>query len=95
VAVLGAPIRSTTINPILRQAGELDEDRERPLLHDQAAHPVWPALRPWAQSQYRSDEVVREILETVDLVTLTAVADELGGMGVATPGLPAGRSRAC
>ena len=34
-----------------------------------------------AQSQYRWDEVVREILETVDLARLAAVADELNMVG--------------
>jgi Mg2+/Co2+ transporter CorB len=35
------------------------------------------ALRLWAQNHHRSDQVVREILETVDLVTLAEVAAEL------------------
>ena len=39
------------------------------------------ALRLGAQSQDGSDEGVREILETVDLVRLAAVADELGMRG--------------
>ena len=39
------------------------------------------ALRLWAQNQYRSDEVVREILETADVVTLADVAGELGETG--------------
>jgi hypothetical protein len=39
------------------------------------------ALRLWAQSHYRSDQVVREILETLDLVTLGVVAAELRAAG--------------
>jgi hypothetical protein len=39
------------------------------------------ALRLWAQNQYRSDEVVREILETADVVTLAAVAGQLRETG--------------
>jgi hypothetical protein len=42
------------------------------------------ALRLWAQNQYRSDQVVQEILETLDVVTLAKVAGDLresGGAG--------------
>jgi hypothetical protein len=39
------------------------------------------ALRLWAQNQYRSDEVVREILETANLVTLAEVAGQLRQAG--------------
>jgi hypothetical protein len=39
------------------------------------------ALRLWAQNQYRSDQVVREILETLDAVTLAEVAGELQETG--------------
>jgi hypothetical protein len=39
------------------------------------------ALRLWAQSHYRSDQVVREILETLDLVTLGVVAADLRAAG--------------
>ena len=39
------------------------------------------ALRLWAQSRYRPDQVVREILETLDLVTLAVVAAELRAAG--------------
>jgi len=47
---------------------------------NEAAH-LLAALRLWAQSQYRSDEIVREILETVSLVTLGAVAAQLQALG--------------
>jgi hypothetical protein len=39
------------------------------------------ALRLWAQSRYRPDQVVREILEPLDLVTLGVVAAELRAVG--------------
>jgi hypothetical protein len=39
------------------------------------------ALRLWAQSQYRSDQVVREMLETVDVVALEGVVTELRAIG--------------
>ena len=39
------------------------------------------ALRLWAQSLCRPDEVVGEILESFDPVTLRAVAAELGAVG--------------
>ena len=39
------------------------------------------ALRLWAQSRYRPDQVVREILDPLDLVTLGVVAAELRAVG--------------
>jgi hypothetical protein len=42
---------------------------------------VLAALRLWAQGHYRSNQVVREILETLDLVTLGVVAAELRAAG--------------
>jgi hypothetical protein len=47
---------------------------------DEAAQ-LLSALRLWAQSQYRSDQVVRDILEAGDVVALREVADELGTIG--------------
>jgi hypothetical protein len=46
---------------------------------DEAAH-LLAALRLWAQNQYRSDQVVKDILEKVDVVALRAVARELREM---------------
>jgi hypothetical protein len=51
---------------------------------DEAAH-LLAALRLWAQSQYRSDQVVREILESVDVVALQDVAHELRELGGRDP----------
>jgi hypothetical protein len=39
------------------------------------------ALRMWAQSHYRPDQVVREILETLDPATFGDVAAELRAVG--------------
>jgi hypothetical protein len=49
---------------------------------DEAAQ-LLAALRLWAQSQYRSDRVVRDMLEAGDVVALRKVAHELGQMGTA------------
>ena len=43
---------------------------------DEAAH-LLAGLRMWAQAQYRSDQVVREILEASDATALEQVAREL------------------
>ena len=43
---------------------------------DEAAH-LLAGLRMWAQAQYRSDQVVREILEAGDATALQQVAREL------------------
>jgi hypothetical protein len=46
---------------------------------DEAAH-LLAGLRMWAQAQYRSDQVVREILEAGDPTALQQVARELRRM---------------
>ena len=56
-----------------------DTDTGRYLINE--AGQLLAALRLWAPNQYRSDEVVREILETADVVTLAEA-----------PQPPAGRS---
>ena len=45
------------------------------------ASQLFAALRLWAQSQYRTDQVVRDILEAGDAVALHDVARQLRGMG--------------
>ena len=55
-----------------------------------AARRTKAALRPWAQIEYRSDQVVREILEAVDAVVLEQAADELRAVGGRDPGQRAG-----
>jgi hypothetical protein len=58
---------------------ELGETETGRYFIDEAAH-LLAALRLWAQRQYRSDQVVREILETVEAETLQDVAHELREM---------------
>ena len=47
---------------------------------DEAAQ-LLAALRLWAQSQHRSDKIVQELLEMVDVVSLRNVASELRAIG--------------
>jgi hypothetical protein len=49
---------------------------------DEAAQ-LLSALRLWAQNQYRSDQVVRDLLEARDVVALREVAHELRQKGTA------------
>ena len=49
---------------------------------DEAAQ-LLSALRLWAQNQYRSDRVVRDMLEAGDVVALRKVAHELRQFGTA------------
>ena len=49
-----------------------DTETSRYLINE--AGQLLAALRLWAQNQYRSDEVVREILETADVITLAQVS---------------------
>ena len=57
---------------------------------DEAAH-LLAAVRLWAQSQFRTDQVVREILEAADVVALNGIARQLEEFG--TPeGRTAGKS---
>ena len=60
-------------------AGAGDTDTGRYFI-DNAAQ-LLAALRLWAQSQYRSDQVVRDVLEANDVIALRAVADELRQLG--------------
>ena len=49
---------------------------------DEAAQ-LLAAMRLWAQNQYRSDQVVRDILEAGDVIALRDVAHELRQLGTA------------
>ena len=59
---------------------------------DEAAH-LLAGLRMWAQAQYRSDQVVREILEAGDATVLQQVARELRLMKNREATVAAGPSR--
>jgi hypothetical protein len=61
-------------------SSELAETETGRYFITEAAQPL-ATLRLWAQSQYRSDQVVREMLETVDVVALDQVATELRAIG--------------
>jgi hypothetical protein len=56
-----------------------DTDTGRYLINE--AGQLLAALRLWAQNQYRSDQGVREILETADVVRLAEVSSELRETG--------------
>jgi dipeptidyl aminopeptidase/acylaminoacyl peptidase len=66
-----------------------DTDSGRYFINE-ASH-LLAALRLWAQSQYRTDHVVRDILEAGDVVALHDVSRELQEIGT-HDGQAAGRS---
>jgi hypothetical protein len=65
-----------SLREIEAHADDLSSTETGRYLIDQAAH-LLAALRLWAQSQFRSDQAVREILETGDVATLQEVAKQL------------------
>ena len=69
-----------SLREIEAHATELAETETGRYFINEAAQ-LLAALRLWAQNHHRSDQVVREILETVDLVTLAEVAAELRETG--------------
>ena len=69
-----------SLREIQAHAGELAETETGSFLVNEAAQ-LLAALRLWAQIQYRSDQVVRQILEAVDAVSLEQVADDLRALG--------------
>jgi len=69
-----------SLREVEAHAGELAATETGSFLVTEAAQ-LLAALRLWAQIQYRSDQVVREILEAVDAVVLERVADDLRAVG--------------
>jgi hypothetical protein len=69
-----------SLREVEAHAGELAATETGSFLVNEAAQ-LLAALRLWAQSQYRSDQVVRAILEAVDTVSLENVADDLRSLG--------------
>ena len=69
-----------SLREIEAHTGELAQTETGSFLVNEAAQ-LLAALRLWAQTQYRSDQVVREILEAVDEVFLESVADDLRALG--------------
>ena len=47
---------------------------------DESSH-LLAALRLWAQSRFRTDQVVRELLELADVVALNTIARQLEELG--------------
>jgi len=60
--------------------GELAETETGSFLINEAAQ-MLAVLRLWTQSQHRSDKIVQELLEMVDVVALRNVAIELQAIG--------------
>jgi hypothetical protein len=69
-----------SLREIEAHSGELTETETGSFLINEAAQ-LLAALRLWAQIQYRSDQVVREVLEAVDAISLENVADALRALG--------------
>jgi hypothetical protein len=69
-----------SLREIEAHAGELARTETGGFLVNEAAQ-LLAALRLWAQTQYRSDQAVRDILEAVDEVFLERVADDLRALG--------------
>ena len=68
------------LREIEAHAGELAQTETGSFLVNEAAQ-LLAALRLWAQTQYRSDQAVRDVLEAVDEVALDGVADDLRALG--------------
>jgi hypothetical protein len=69
-----------SLREIQAHAGELSQTETGGFLVNEAAQ-LLAALRLWAQTQYRSDQAVRDILEAVDEISLERVADNLRTLG--------------
>lgn len=65
---------------VAAHGGELAETETGSFLINEAAQ-LLAVLRLWAQSQHRSDKIVQELLEMVDVVSLRNVASELRAIG--------------
>jgi hypothetical protein len=64
------------LREIQAHAGAMAEMEIGRYFIDEAAH-LLAALRLWAQSHYRTEQAVREILETPDVAALSHVAGQL------------------
>jgi hypothetical protein len=65
-----------SLREIAAHAGELAQTEAGGFLINEAAQ-LLAALRLWVQTQYRSDQAVRDVLEALDEAALEAVADDL------------------
>ena len=68
-----------SLREIQAHASESTETAEGRYFINEAAH-LLAALRLWAQSISRTEQAVREILETVDAAALRDVASQLRGL---------------
>ena len=68
-----------SLREIEAHAGEMADMETGRYFIEEAAH-LLAALRLWAQSQFRSDQAVREILEAGDVASLQEVANDLREM---------------
>ena len=73
-------LRARSRHEIEAHAGDLGDTETGRYFIDQATA-LLAALRLWAQSQFRSDQVVRELLQAGDTVALDGVARELLQLG--------------
>ena len=73
-------LRARSRHEIEAHAGDLGDTETGRYFIDQATA-LLAALRLWAQSQFRSDQVVRELLQAGDTVALNGVARELLQLG--------------
>jgi hypothetical protein len=69
-----------SLREIEAHAGQMADMETGRYFIDEAAH-LLAALRLWAQSQYRTEQAARDVLETLDAAALRDLAGRLGGMG--------------
>jgi hypothetical protein len=65
-----------SLREIQAHAGQMADMETGRYFIDEAAH-LLAALRLWAQSHYRTEQAVREILQTLDAAALRDVAGQL------------------
>jgi hypothetical protein len=73
-------LRARSRHEIEAHMGDLGSTETGRYFLDEASE-LLAVLRLWAQSRYRTDQVVREVLETGDVVALNGIARELQEAG--------------
>jgi hypothetical protein len=69
-----------SLREIQAHAGQMADMETGRYFIDEAAH-LLAAVRLWAQSEYRTEQAVREILQTLDAAALRDLAGQLRGLG--------------
>ena len=69
-----------SLREIQAHAGQMADMETGRYFIDEAAH-LLAALRLWAQSEYRTEQAVREILQTLDAAALRDLAGQVRGIG--------------